>query len=219
MAATGAFLRSHPRISTEDHDAGSTSFWSRSYSASDVVAMRRTPTRRIFDSVQPPQELLSPKSTSEVLTPKPGTPIDPAKRRHRLHYTMRIADSFSPTNSFGASMESSKDVKARALDNWHVGEGSRIMTYLQPKQYRPMSLYGEVFQGKWNTDWHDVSHIAALRQKYPWTRETIELKELRPHPDGPNSQEIRRNRTFAPSHGSQKATHGMIRCGSLCMIP
>ena len=39
----------------------------------------------------------------------------------------------------------------RALDNWRLGEGSRIMTYLQPKRYRPMSLYGEVFQGRWNT--------------------------------------------------------------------
>ncbi|CAL1136926.1 unnamed protein product [Cladocopium goreaui] len=65
-------------------------------------------------------------------------------------------------------------LKGRALDNWRLGEGSRIMTYLQPKKYRPMSLYGEVFQGKWNTDWHDVSHITQLRAQYSWAKDNIQ---------------------------------------------
>ncbi|CAJ1396575.1 unnamed protein product [Effrenium voratum] len=198
----------------KEHHVGSVGFWSRSFSASDVVAMRRTPTRRVIDSRQPPEELLSPKSTMEVLTPK--ATLDPANRRSRLHYTCRIEDGFSPTN-FLPSV-TTPGTKSRALDDWRVGEGSRIMNYLQPKKYRPMSLYGEAFQGKWNTDWHDVSHISALRQKYPWARESIELKAL-PHPEGPNAQEIRRNRNFGPSHGADKCVRGMIRCGSLCMIP
>eukprot|EP00434_Breviolum_minutum_P000785 symbB.v1.2.000693.t1/scaffold41.1/size391900/10 len=200
--------------------------------------MRRTPTRRLYDSRQPPEDILSPESTMEVLTPKAAT--DPAKRQHRLHYTCRIEDGYSPSSfqnpptleasnlggmksppssrSKSASGRASPS-KGRALDNWRLGEGSRIMTYLQPKRYRPMSLYGEVFQGKWNTDWHDVSHISALREKYPWTRDSIQLKDLGPHPEGPSSQEIRRNRNFGPSHGAEKSVHGMIRCGCLCMIP
>ncbi|CAJ1441165.1 unnamed protein product [Effrenium voratum] len=215
MAATASFLQNHPRQSVDqEHHVGSVGFWSRSFSASDVVAMRRTPTRRVIDSRQPPEELLSPKSTMEVLTPK--ATLDPANRRSRLHYTCRIEDGFSPTN-FLPSV-TTPGTKSRALDDWRVGEGSRIMNYLQPKKYRPMSLYGEAFQGKWNTDWHDVSHISALRQKYPWARESIELKAL-PHPEGPNAQEIRRNRNFGPSHGADKCVRGMIRCGSLCMIP
>lgn len=127
----------------------------------------------------------------EVLTPKGAT--DPCRRQKRTHYTCRIEDSYSPSftmpdgppmgfktspssrsKSLGASGRASPS-KGRALDNWRLGEGSRIMTYLQPKKYRPMSLYGEVFQGKWNTDWHDVSHITQLRAQYSWAKDNIQF--------------------------------------------
>eukprot|EP00435_Cladocopium_sp_Y103_P072279 s44_g39.t1 len=194
MASTGAFLRNHRQSVENIHALGSNNFWSRSFSAADVIAMRRTPTRRLFDSRQPPEDILSPESTMEVLTPKGAT--DPGRRQNRLHYTCRIEDSYSPSSltmpdgplmgfkpqtspsarskSLGASGRASPS-KGRALDNWRLGEGSRIMTYLQPKRYRPMSLYGEVFQGRWNTDWHDVSHITELRSKYSWAKDNIQF--------------------------------------------
>ena len=77
MAATGAFLRSH-RQSVGEHTLGSSSYWSRSFSANDVIAMRRTPTRRFLDSRQPREDILSPDSTMEVLQPQGAT--DPGKR-------------------------------------------------------------------------------------------------------------------------------------------
>lgn len=99
-----------------------------------------------------------------------------------------------------------------------LGDGLKIMHRIAPTKSRPISLHGEVFQGFWNTDWHKVDHIKTLRGRYPALRPGLEAS-LGPYPQGRCQEEINRNRNFARSHGSDRVPRGMIRIGSLTMIP
>mmetsp|Transcript_68676 Transcript_68676/g.222665 ORF Transcript_68676/g.222665 Transcript_68676/m.222665 type:complete len:206 (+) Transcript_68676:149-766(+) len=197
-----------PRAPTVDVDFGRTtsgSPWKRSVSAGDLVKQRRGPNRRPFDSANHPEELVSPTSAIARLSDQPAHLADPSKRvsigrfraRSDMETTQDPSSPMSATSSaFGARQE-------RALDCWQLGESCRIMHHIAPKKYRNISLHGEVYQGMWTTDWKDVGHMKELRNRYH-----VEAR-----------QEIMRNRGFDKSHGSQRMPLGLMRVGSLLMIP
>ncbi|CAE8616060.1 unnamed protein product [Polarella glacialis] len=216
MSAVGSFLYNHSQSqslnSTKD---GFSATWQRSFSAGDIVGMRRTPKRRPFDAVQPPADLLSPSSQMEVMTPThhntPCLDVDPGERINKLSYSSRIGDTFSPTNQ-GSRQD-------RALDNWPLGEGMRIMHHIQPKKYRAISQRGDCYQGFWRTDWQDVTHIQALRSKYPASQQDVEHKSIGPFPQGMTQEELRKNRNFNMSHGGRRNTGGLVQVGGQFLIP
>eukprot|EP00933_Yihiella_yeosuensis_P071596 TRINITY_DN79806_c0_g1_i1.p1 TRINITY_DN79806_c0_g1~~TRINITY_DN79806_c0_g1_i1.p1 ORF type:complete len:263 (+),score=35.46 TRINITY_DN79806_c0_g1_i1:115-789(+) len=224
MAAVGSFFYNHAAnhghsnsgtmYSSKSDDDGyrSRHDWSRSFSAGDIVGMRRTPQRRPLDAAQPHQDLLSPSSTMEVMTPKRNSAVvaDPLGRQNKLQYSSRIEGVFSPSNS--ATRQD------RALDCWPLGEGLRIMHHIQPKKYRAISLYGEVYQGHWATDWKDVSHVKQLRSKTPVGRASLQ-PAAGPVPQGMTDKELQRNRAFGESHGSTKLSQSIIRVGNVCLVP
>eukprot|EP00443_Scrippsiella_acuminata_P025166 CAMPEP_0115242572 /NCGR_PEP_ID=MMETSP0270-20121206/39022_1 /TAXON_ID=71861 /ORGANISM="Scrippsiella trochoidea, Strain CCMP3099" /LENGTH=215 /DNA_ID=CAMNT_0002657643 /DNA_START=156 /DNA_END=803 /DNA_ORIENTATION=+ len=194
--------------------------WQRSHSAGDLVAQRRTPNRRPFDAAGHPEELLSPSSTIARLSDMTPLQADPSKRVRTLRYRGRTEDSeltmsepASPCSpgSYGSRQE-------RALDFWPLGESCRIMHHIQPKKYsRPISLHGEVYQGKYVFDWQGVDHIKKQRSRYPVGRQAS--LSLGPYPQGLTQEELMRNRCFDRSHGSERMPAGLMQVGSLLLVP
>mmetsp|Transcript_74 Transcript_74/g.127 ORF Transcript_74/g.127 Transcript_74/m.127 type:complete len:250 (+) Transcript_74:58-807(+) len=135
--------------------------------------------------------------------------------------TMQMEDSDGSvrpnTQESLLSRPSSRARKARALDFWPSGEGSRIMNHISPKKHRPMSLSGPAHQGFFNQDWSGVGHIQRLRARYPALRANSGTS-LGPFPQDISQEEVAMNRNFGRSHGSQKLPKGMMRVGNLVQI-
>lgn len=205
---------------------GSTT-WRRSHSAGDLVAQRRTPNRRPFDAAGHPEELLSPSSTIGRLSTLSPQQADPSRRVRTLRYRARTDSDLSPSaagqepadspcspGSYGSRQE-------RALDFWPLGESCRIMHHIQPKKYsRPISLHGEVYQGRYNFDWQEVDHIKKQRSRYPSGRHQASVStSIGPYPQGFTQEELMRNRCFDRSHGSERMPAGLMQVGSSLLIP
>jgi len=178
--------------------------WHRSFSASDIVGMQRTPKRRPFDHPHPARDGMGGNRLLEA--------------------------SSLPTLGYGDHDQSwwpdetpkTRSVRERAVDFWKVGESMRIMHHIEPKKFRAISLYGEVFQGFYNSDWHSIEHVQHQRQRYPATRATWSpgsAEDSVPYPQGRTQQEINRNRNFGRSHGGTKITGGILRVGGQLIVP
>merc|ERR1719433_1686031 len=201
--------------------------WRRSLSAGDVLTVKRhtTPTaasrRRPFDSAVPPEELLnSPISANGDATPwstssRIGGDLDPGGRITVTHFKTRTMDLDAPISPSSPKTASTlpSSPKDRAMDHWRTGESLRIMHHLEPKKYRSVSLHGQVFQGKYRQDWHDISHIQSLRAKLPAISGSGGGDNCVPYPQGPSQSELLKNRCFARSHGSSRFPGGFLRVG------
>lgn len=211
--------------------------WKRSPSAGDLVKLIRGPNRRIFDASTHPEELVSPSSAIEKLSEKPLDLADPARRVTIPRFRARTEGDFenfgdtspvssparsmcppSPTRSIGGSSVYGAR-QERALENWRTGESCRIMTHIAPVTHRPISLYGDVFQGKWRTDWSEVAGKQMWKMQYPAERTRPPGETLPAFPQGMTSEEIRRNRGFVKSHGSARMDMGLMAVGALGMLP
>jgi hypothetical protein len=193
--------------------------WTRAFSAGDLLAQRnKRPKSRPFDASGPPEELLRPEcSKGQLSLTFPGTPKDPSGRVQSVHYGSR-SPSASQTRLPGESAWVSPSSRSRALDNWKMGESCRIRSSLQPTKYRQISLYGDAFQGFHNHDWRDVSHVQHLRAKQPLGRQSMEVCQG-PFPQGPTQDQLRRNRNFDRSHGSDRFVGGFFQIGSQVIVP
>lgn len=147
--------------------------------------------------------------------PTVGAVLSPLQLRHalRAHHEheddsvlAERADSAYLTN------EGRRSSPVRSLDFTSIGEGSRIMHFIDPRRYRAIALHGEVYQGHYQHDWRDINHIQKLRSKYPVERPHL-IPEHEPFPQGRTQEEIQRNRNFTRSHGSRKLPHGLLKCG------
>lgn len=182
----------------------------RALSASDIVRSG-TPKRRPFDSSQPHQDLFSPLSTAEAMSPtSPMDRYDPGSRRKSLHYSQRMDESLVS--------EGEATRQDRAMDHWHLGHGLSIMHIIQPKNFRPMSMYGDAFRGVWTQDWKDINHISSLRSRYVKEAACFQQSSIGPFPQGFTAKDVGRNRAFGTTHGSQRSPAGVVKCGSLCMF-
>lgn len=106
----------------------------------------------------------------------------------------------------------------RALDHGRLGETCRIANHISPSKERRISNFGDVYQGFYSRDWQKVDHIPRLRMQYPAIREHQKAVSG-PFPQGPSQEELVRNRGFASSHGSDRIPHGIIKSGSLLLVP
>eukprot|EP00913_Durusdinium_trenchii_P008012 g7515.t1 len=142
----------------------------------------------------------------EVLAPEPfELPKGPMGDGYSLAYSTKsqVQKAFSKSRS--ASATARKMMKSPTGEMLNGFWYSSIHQRLSEGRYRPISLWGEEFQGKWNTDWHDVSHISSSRDRFPWMRGNIQLKEFG------------RTRNVGPLNDEKLPE--IIRCGSQCMIP
>merc|ERR1719183_1106705 len=172
--------------------------WTRAFSASDILGMQRAPTRRPFDHPHPNQDGFGGNRS-----------ITETSSLHLLDDTEDVRCPESPA---------SRSIREHATDHWKVGDSMRILHHIEPKKYRQISLYGEVFQGFYNHDWHHVDHIKHVRAKCPTNRRLLEPVSG-PYPQGEIQEEHNRNRNYAASHGSPKVTGGVMRNGPLLMVP
>jgi len=201
--------------------------FSRTFSAGDIHRMKSRQVRfRAFNASGPQEDLLHPIKTGAVspelsgkLSPSSGR--DPSGRQMVRHYTDR-AKSSSPVTGDRTCMSHSQhnaaSERTRALDYAPLGESLRIKNHVQPDKARQISLCGDVFKGFYKYDWTDVSHIHALRSRYPMARQSLERVQG-PYPQGMTREELIRNRLFDRSHGSERFPGGMLRVGSQMMFP
>eukprot|EP00930_Biecheleria_cincta_P083916 TRINITY_DN73417_c0_g1_i1.p1 TRINITY_DN73417_c0_g1~~TRINITY_DN73417_c0_g1_i1.p1 ORF type:complete len:221 (-),score=20.37 TRINITY_DN73417_c0_g1_i1:51-713(-) len=220
MAAVGAFLYNraghNPARKKSVFDDGGNKLtrpWNRSFSAGEIMNMRRTPNRRYVDSAQPSHDLLSPRSSEEaVYLSSQDSSSDPMGRSQTMHFSVRNVASRADTTSF--------DRRDRSLDYWMLGEGMRIKNFMEPTKYRAISQWGENFQGKYNTDWNTgrCEAVKAVRSKTWYGKRSLQ-QSLGPYPQDLVAEELIRNRSFAGSHGSPRAICGMLSCGKQCFIP
>jgi hypothetical protein len=151
----------------------------------------------------------------------PDSPNDPAKRRQNLHYTDRSESPKTGHRKILEQVESrirNANQRTRALDYAPLGESLRIQNHVQPNKLRQISVCGDVYQGFYKTDWTDVSHLQALRQRYPATQQSL-ARVQGPFPQGFTREELLRNRMFDRSHGSERFPAGMLRVGSQTFFP
>mmetsp|Transcript_21539 Transcript_21539/g.33524 ORF Transcript_21539/g.33524 Transcript_21539/m.33524 type:complete len:215 (-) Transcript_21539:61-705(-) len=173
--------------------------WQRAYSAGDIVSMQRTPKRRPFDQPHPTRD------HSGVI---PSMMIETSSLR-----------MMEDEPSFGCESPASRSIRERAVDFWKVGDSMRITNHIEPTKNRPISLFGEVFQGFYNHDWKNVEHVQKARNRIPAYRTDLGTSTGVPYPQGRSQEEIGRNRNFPRSHGSPKLPGGLIRVGAQCMVP
>jgi len=224
MAAVGAFLynragQSPARKKSLFDDSGNkiTREWNRSFSASQILDMRRTPNRRYVDSAQPPDDLLSPRSSEEaIILSSQQSRSDPMNRSTTMPFSCRNGSPRGDTTLSSRSV----DRRDRSLDYWMLGESMRISNYMKPTKYRAISQYGENFQGKSTQDWSTgrCEAMQKLRSKTPCGLRSLQ-KCIGPYPQDLVAEELTRNRSFPASHGSPRAICGVITCGSQCFIP
>jgi len=178
----------------------------RSFSAGDILGMQRTPVRRPFDHPHPSKDGFggNGKMVTTSLMPL-GADVD--------DFGESDDGSVIPGESPGT-----RAIRERAIDYWKLGDSMRISHHIEPKTYRQISLYGEVFQGFYNHDWHNVEHIKAVRAKCPTARK-LNMPICGPFPQGEDQEMNNRNRNYAGSHGSPKLTGGLMRQGGLLMVP
>jgi len=210
----------------EANDGPLNNEFKRAFSAGDIHRMKRRQVRfRAFNASGPQEDLLHPIKTGAV-SPKlsgklsPSSGRDPSGRQMVRHYTDR--SKLSPVTGDRTCLNHSQlnaaSERTRALDYAPLGESLRIKNHVQPDKARQISLCGDVFKGFYKYDWTDVSHIHALRSRYPFGRETLE-RVRGPFPQGMTREELIRNRLFDRSHGSERFPGGMIRVGSQMMFP
>eukprot|EP00931_Biecheleriopsis_adriatica_P008472 TRINITY_DN109655_c0_g1_i1.p1 TRINITY_DN109655_c0_g1~~TRINITY_DN109655_c0_g1_i1.p1 ORF type:complete len:262 (-),score=28.49 TRINITY_DN109655_c0_g1_i1:67-852(-) len=214
--------------------------WNRSMSAAELLHKARSPKRRYLDHVQPTQDLLSPSSSRDALQlSSQASTCDPCARRKTFQYSQRFGDSSPDSNSTfertglsavspsSTAMSSTGFVEQphmivprteRAMDHWKLGESMRIMNHIEPKAFRAISKYGEVYQGIYAKDWGDVRHIQACRAKTAAGLKAL-LPSKGPVPQDMTSFELRKNRSFGESHGAPRNPHGFVRMGPGCLVP
>jgi hypothetical protein len=195
--------------------------WHRTFEASDILGMQRTPNRRPFD--HPNRRPDGHGGTSKMQKASSLSLLEPDRvdgltvplcLKDCRRYADDASGSASPARS-GCESPAQRSTREQASTFWK--EGTRTsMRIIQsvPAQYHKIWPHTQVYQGSWSS----VDHIKAVRGKCPANRSSLEPVSFA-YPQGVAQEDINRNRNFAPSHGTGQIALGFLRIGSQVTVP
>lgn len=194
--------------------------WHRTFEASDILGMHRTPNRRPFD--HPNRRLDGHGGTSRMQKTSSLMLMEP-ERVDGLSGTLSLRDcrrygddasgSASPARS-GCESPAQRSTRETASSFWKDGNrNSMRIIQSVPAKYHKIWPHVQVYRGSWSS----VDHIKRCREKCPANRALNDPVTF-PYPQGVAQEDINRNRNFAPSHGTGQIACGILRNGAaLCM--